>query len=109
MSTGVIATVLLNECNFTDGMTGDEIIKEAFSKGKNHWMAHGESQAFDAAVTVAYSKMKDDDKDRMRITLDGIKAIDAMLKGVPIDIERVMEAQEGVELFPLIVMWKETK
>ncbi len=107
MSAAVIATVLQAECNFTDGMTADEILKEAMTKGKRHWMAQNESQAFDAAITVAYAKMAGDDKDRMTVSIDAVKAMDAIFKGIPVDLEAVLAAQEGVEIFPLLPLWKE--
>lgn len=107
MSVAVIAAVLQTECNFTDGMTADEIIKETFKKGKNHWMAHNESEAFNAAVVVAYAKMQGDDKTRMKASIDGVKAMNAVLNGIPVDLEAVLAQQEGIKTFPLLPMWRE--
>lgn len=107
MTVAVIAAMIQSECRFSDGMTGEEIIKETFKKGKNHWMAHNESEAFNAAVVVAYAKMQGNDKTRMKASIDGVKAMNAVLSGVPVDIEAVLAMHEGIETFPLLPMWKE--
>lgn len=109
MSVAVIAAILQTECKFTEGMTGEEIIQETFNKGKNHWMAHSESDAFNASVVVAYAKMEGEEKTRMKASIDGIKAMNAVLSGVPVDLETVLAQQEGLKIYPLMPMWRETK
>lgn len=109
MSASVVATILQVECNFTDGMTAEEILKEAMSKGKNHWMAASENIAFDAVVVVSYLNMNAKDKVRLKATTDTMKAMDALLSGVPVNMETALERVEGMELFPLRKMWEEAK
>ena len=109
MSASVVAAILQTECNFTDGMIAEEILKEAMSKGKDHWMASTENIAFDAAIVVAYLKMNDADRVRLKATTDSLKAFNAMISGVPVSMEAVLERVEGIELFPLHKMWQEAK
>ncbi len=110
MSDGVIASILNSECSdIPGGGDAEEIIRAVFKKGKNHWMCHTESQAFNASVAVVYLKMNETDRVRMKATCDGLKAINAAISGVPIDVEAVLLAQEGIELFPLRKYWDEVK
>ena len=105
MSNAVVATILRTECDFTPDMTGEQIIREAFKKAKQHWMEPNENNQFSAACAVAYVAMNAEDKARMELSVKIMKAVSAMLSGVPVDMEAVMSLAEGVETFPLQTMW----
>ena len=107
MTIAVIAQILNAECRIPEGLSAEEIIREVMKKGKNHWMAHTESQAFDASIAVAYLKMNDEDKKRMKATTDTLRALQAAISGVPVDMVEALERVEGIELFPLQKMWSE--
>lgn len=79
----------------------EEKLKAAFAKAQNHWMVTNENQQFAGAVAAVYEKADDETKERIRIELEGIKALRAMLSGVPVDIDRIEKHESPIGLMKL--------
>lgn len=107
--TALYASIAAQEAHFSEWMNAEEIILEAMRAARKNWMTTNENELFGAAMILAYSKLSDADKPRLKASLDGLKALSAMVSGVPVDIEAVIAAQEGIDPLPIIKLWQESK
>ena len=68
-------------------------------------MEPNENNQFSAACAVAYAAMNDDDKSRMEKSTKMLKALSAMMAGIPVDLEALMGDMDPASVFPLQMMW----
>lgn len=85
-----------------------EKVRAVFSVAKNHWMFTDNDIQFQAALAVILVNLDKDSEDYNKIELEisMLKALNAMLSGVPVDFGRV----DIIDFEPigLLKMWDET-
>ncbi len=76
-----------------------------------HWMVTDDDTCFRGAIggVLLAEETTDEEKERISFTLGQIRAIGALQSGVPVDLERMTENPENIELIPLIKLWHEAK
>jgi hypothetical protein len=87
-------------------------IKKAMVPVANgHWMVTDEDMCIRGALAAVLldPETTEDDKQRITLTLEQMRSISAMISGVPVDIERVLDNPDGVETVPLVKLWHEAK
>ena len=89
-----------------------ERIKKAMKPVANgHWMVTDDDLCFRGALAAVLldPETTEDDKRRITFTLEQLRSIGAMMSGVPVDVERVLDNSDEIEPVPLIKLWQETK
>lgn len=77
-----------------------------------HWMyVNDEDLCFRGAVAgvLLAEETTEEEKKRLTFTLGQLRSMSAMMSGVPVNIDAVMENPEGIEPVPLVKMWHEAK
>lgn len=70
-----------------------------------HWMVTDEDTQFKGAVAAVFVASDDEDeKERIRVELESLAHLSALLSGVPIDLERVTVPENPIGLRK---MWQE--
>lgn len=86
--------------------------RKSMAAAKDHWMAPGDQDQFKGAIggVLLAKETTDDEKNRINATVRALQAINAMINGVPVDLEAmVARQQEGPEPLPLAKWWHEVK
>jgi hypothetical protein len=76
----------------------------AMKATKNHWMATDEDTQFRAAIGAVLLLSEDEDKARLEEEVSQIKAVQAMLSGVPVDFDAMEPMENPIGLTKL---WRE--
>jgi hypothetical protein len=83
----------------------DEQIDAAMNTMRNHWMILDEDLQFRCAVGALLLIVDEPTRQSIRSELNALKALSALMSGVPVDIERV----EVGETLGLLKRWKELR
>lgn len=89
-----------------------ERIKKAMVPVANgHWMVADEDTCIRGALAAVLSdpETTEDDKQRITFTLEQIRSVNAMMSGVPVDVEQALANPDEIEPVPLIKLWQEAK
>lgn len=105
MSAELLAMLLQNEIKITSDMDAEAILKEVFSKAKNHWMVVDPNHQIKGAFAVALTKLKPEDRARLMASIDAARAINAAASGVPVDFGAMLAKHEGIEPLPYDHLW----
>ena len=86
-----------------------ERIKKAMREAKDYWMSNSDEFKFRAAIGAALVETPQDSPDYQRIisNFHVLRNINAMIQGIPINIEDALAELEGAEPIPLVAMWRE--
>lgn len=80
---------------------------------KGHWMfPHDDDLCFRGALggVLLAEETTQEEKDRITASLQSVRAMSAILSGVPVDAGRLLDQmKDGPELLPLLPMWNEAK
>lgn len=78
---------------------------------KGHWMYSGDDLLLRGALAgvMLASETTEEEKEDIKHTLEGLRTLNAMLSGVPVDLEAFVEKQEERKNVPLIKWWNEAK
>ena len=92
-----IAAIVMTEClSAAKGkVTLDEIIDACFGVAKNHWLTIDENGQYLGAIGAILQLSSDEDEARMRAELDVVKALNAAMSGVPVDMSALPEPPEN--------------
>lgn len=76
-----------------------------------HWLTIDADLCFRGAVggVLLAEETTDEERRRIEFTLEQIRSLNAMVAGVPMDLERMGENPEGLEPVPLFRLWQEAK
>ena len=106
MNDGVLAIAVSEAKHAAEGETTLEgRLSKAMKATKNHWMATDENTQFRAAVGAVLLLSEGEDKERLEEEIAQLKAVQAMLSGVPVNFD-AMEPMENP--IGLMKMWRET-
>lgn len=76
-------------------------LRTAMKAAANHWMVLDRDTQFRGAVAAVYEVSDEDDRQRIEQELDALKFINAMLSGVPVDMDRRPKAENPIGLTKL--------
>lgn len=83
----------------------EDRLRAAMKASYRHWMVTDEDTQFRGAIGAVYSASEDEDeKARIEAELASLRDMNALLSGVPIDLERVSVPEHPLGLMK---MWKE--
>jgi hypothetical protein len=82
-------------------------LKKAMETMQNHWLVTNKDEQFQAAVGAVLVTATDDEKERINAELRTLKALNAAMNGIPVDMGRAIEGLEGNEPIGLTKIWKE--
>ncbi len=90
--------------------------KERFEKSanatRNFWMGGDEEDWYRGAVAAFMASYMDEGNDvmvsRIKSTLDQLRNLNALLSGVPVDLEAMLKKHEEEEPLPLMAWWKDS-
>lgn len=84
----------------------EDKIDAAMNATINHWMILDEDKQFRAAVGGLILSVDEEIRERIKKEMESIRAMSAMMSGVPVDIEQV---DVDFEFLGLLKRWKELK
>ena len=91
-----------------DCTTLDERIRAAMKSAANHWMVLDRDQQFQGAVAAIYELSDEATRERLTRELDVLKALSAVVQGVPVDFGAVVgDEEKAPELIGLSKFWRE--
>ena len=114
MSDEVMIGIMVTECKDINEPDLAERVKACMKRTYGHWMATDEDTQFRGAVAAAMVLSETPDQERIKASLKPLQALAAMISGVPVDLDRLLQEQEqakeaGEELIPLRKLWDEVK
>ena len=76
-----------------------------------HWTVMDDDLCFRGALEAVLldPETTEDDKRRITFSLEGLRAVGAMMSGVPVNVEAVLSNPDEIEGIPLIKLWHEAK
>lgn len=86
--------------------------RKSMKAAHNHWMATQDQDQFKGAIggVLMAKETTDDEKARIKATVESLRAFSAMISGVPVDMDAMIEkSKNGPETLPLIAWWHEAK
>ena len=78
-------------------------LKVAMRVTKGHWMCTIELGQLAAAVCAALIHSPQEEKDKVMIELENIKIMNAMIAGVPVDVDRIPKLENPIGILRLWV------
>lgn len=78
--------------------------RAAMKAAKGHWMVLDEDTQFKGAVAAIYELSDEETRGRIVVELEALKALSALLSGVPVDFENVTIPDNPIGLRDL---WQE--
>ena len=103
----IIASEMNDACKAEPDLL--ERIRIAMRGAQNHWMVTNEQEQFRGALAAAMLASSEDEKDRITRSLQPMKALSAMMSGVPVDFDAVAKSMGAEDLIPLKKMWDEIR
>lgn len=116
MSDNVGLSLIATECR--SACAGEPDLERRIRKAMDevaggHWMFPTDDDlCFRGAVggVMLSPETTDEEKDRIRATLDQMRGMAAMMQGVPVDTEALLKQMEGgPKPVPLVKIWYEAK
>lgn len=87
-------------------------VKKAMKPVKDgHWMFPDDDISFRGAIAgvLMAEETTQEEKDRIAHTLNGLRSLAALISGVPVDMDAMVEEQSKMEPVPLVKWWHEVK
>jgi len=84
----------------------EDRFRAAMKEASNHWMVLDRDVQFRGAIGAVYSAASEPEKARIDVELKAMKALNALLSGVPINFD-ALELPPDEERLGLIRMWQE--
>ena len=78
--------------------------RSAMKVSAHHWMVLDQDVQFRAAIAAVYESATDDEQERIKDELDNLRALNAMMTGVPVDFDNVKPVENPIGLNK---MWRE--
>jgi len=110
----VILGIIARECK--SACRGEADFEERIRKSMKlviggHWLTLDEDFCFRGAVggVLISEETTDEEKERLTSAISAIRSINALVSGVPVDLETLAENLKESELAPIVKIWKETK
>lgn len=108
MIDGVTAIAVAEARNACKGEPNiEKRIAKAMKATANHWMQTNKDEQLRAALAAAMLESDEGECDRIRRNVDVIRALNAAMNGVPVDMGQVMDQLEEAEVLPLRKLWAE--
>ena len=73
---------------------------------KDHWMITDKEKQFKAAMVGAYLESNEEEKKRIEVSLKSLATLNAMLSGIPIDVEQAAKEIDGIDIIPMQDLFK---
>jgi predicted transcriptional regulator len=89
--------------------TLEDRLRETFRHARESWVLSDMGQQIMAGILAVRETADEHEKERIDATLAQIKALNAVISGVPVDVEAAAARWEGVELLPVRRLWDESK
>ena len=87
-----------------------ERIRKAMTEAKDYWASTDDDLRFRGALGAALLETHHpDERRRLEASINAIKNLNALLSGVPVDVERMTSELDEIEVIPLQKMWQEAK
>jgi hypothetical protein len=86
--------------------------RKAMKAAANHWMVTEDQQQFKGAIgaVLLAKETTEEEKARINATVRSLAAFNAMVSGVPVDLDAMIKnADEGPAPIPLVKWWHEVK
>ena len=114
MSDEVMIGIMVTECQGIDQPDLVERIKACMRRTNGHWMCLDEEVQFKGALAAAMVLSETSAQERIKSSLAPLQALGAMMSGVPVDLDRVLQEQEaakeaGQEPIQLRKLWADVK
>lgn len=84
-------------------------LKSAMKATIHHWLELDETEQFRAAIGTVLLTASDEEKERIAIEMKQMKAVEAMINGVPVDFEAIKKEQESYRPIGLLGLWKKIR
>lgn len=85
----------------------EERAKALMRAAREHWMIRDENVQLMGAMAALLETATEEERPRLERFLTINKSINALLSGVPVDVDRVME--DETEPYPILKWWNETE
>lgn len=73
----------------------------AFKAVQRHWMVTDPEKQYRAAVGAVYTLASEDERERIEAEMQSLNALNAMLSGLPIDLDRVETPDDPIGIMKL--------
>lgn len=92
-----------------EGTSLEDRIRTAMKATHRHWMVTDEDAQFRAAVAAAILTGSDDEQERLKQEVDSLKSLNALISGVPVDLDRMVEQAKASQPVGLLKLWDEVR
>jgi hypothetical protein len=106
--------IVAMEC--ASACAGEPDLEQRFRKSmkaaNGHWMVTNDQEQFKGAIggVLMAKETTEEEKERINATVRALAAINALISGVPVDMDAMVKRQEeGPEALPIVKWWHETK
>ena len=82
-------------------------LRKAMQEMQHHRLVTNQDEQFQAAVGAVLVTATDDEKERINAELKTLKALNAAVDGIPVDISRALGDMSNYESVGLTKIWKE--
>lgn len=107
MSNDTLLALVMHECKpaIIDTDSLEDRCRASMKAAKGHWMVTDEETQFKGAVAAVYAASTDnDEKERIRLELENLAHLAALLSGIHIDFDAVHDIENPILLRKL---WQE--
>lgn len=85
-------------------------LQKAMKAAVTLWLDYNEEDRFRIALAaVLVETTNEQEKQRIIKTTKALRALAALIKGVPVDVEQVLDESDGIVLLPLRSLWDAAK
>ncbi len=92
-----------------DGLSLEDRARAAMRATRSHWLATDEADQFAAACEGLARTCSPEEVERIEAELRTNMALNALLSGVPVDLEAALAAKGDTEPLGLSKLWREIK
>ncbi len=107
---GNIAALVTMEAKTAVDRCGSDDLAERFAAAckvaQGHWMAPSEDDGFLGAVGALYELADEDERTRILAECESIKVMNAMLSGVPVDLDAIEALEDPIGLMKI---WRDVR
>ena len=84
-------------------------LRKAMELAMNHWMVINEDDRFKSAIGAVIINADEETKEIISNELKGLRGLNALYNGLPIDIVRLAKQAEGKKVYGLNKIWLDVK
>ena len=109
MTEMVMVQIISAECQSIKESDLSERIRQCMRLAYGHWMTTEEEVQFKGALAGAMLLSDEKDTELIVDSLKPLKALSALMSGVPVDMTRVLEDVDLDKVIPLRKLWDDVK